>query len=295
MSKWKNELLGKWFAFLCAALVVVTTIAIVAFIAVQGTATFMNTGIKPSSVFFSSLWIPDRPADQGGPALGILPFFFGSIFVSLLAVLLSAPLSIMAAFFVQEIAPAWGKKLLQPAIELLAGIPSVVYGWLGLSILVPLIRNTFGGLGFSLLAGALVLAIMIMPTIVSISADSIRALPGTYKEAAIALGSTRWQVIRKVLLPAALPGILTGVILGLSRAFGEALAVQMVIGNVRIIPESLLKPATTLTSGITMDMGYTAMGSVWNNALWTMALILLAMSFVFIILIRIIGRRGIAK
>lgn len=292
--KWKNEILGKWTSFLCAGLVIMITLSIVSFIGIKGLSTFINTGISPVDVLFSSDWIPDRPDAEGGPALGILPFFVGSIVVSLLAVSLSAPLSIMAAFFINEIAPAWGKKMLQPAIELLAGIPSVVYGWLGLSILVPLIRNAFGGLGFSLLAGALVLAVMIMPTIVSVSVDTIRALPGSYKEAAFALGSTRWQAIRTVLLPAALPGILTGIVLGLSRAFGEALAVQMVIGNVREIPNSLFKPATTLTSGITMDMGYTVMGSLWNNALWTMALLLLLMSFVFIILIRLIGKKGLA-
>ncbi len=292
--KWKNELLGKWLSFLCAALVIVTTFAIVIFITMKGTSTFIGTGINPLEILFSSQWIPDRPAAQGGPALGILPFLLGSLAVSLLAVLISAPLSIMAAFFINEIAPAWGKKILQPSIELLAGIPSVVYGWLGLSLLIPLMRSVFGGMGFSLLAGSLVLALMIMPTIVSVSVDSIRSLPGSYKEAAIALGSTRWQVIRVVLLPAALPGILSGIILGLSRAFGEALAVQMVIGNVRELPTSLVKPATTLTSGITMDMGYTMMGSLWNNTLWTMALILLLMSFVFIILIRYIGRKGIA-
>lgn len=292
--KWKNEILGKWISLLCAGLVIVITLSIVTFIGIKGVSTFINTGITPVDVLFTSNWIPDRSDAEGGPALGILPFFVGSVVVSLLAVSLSAPLSIMAAFFVNEIAPAWGKKMLQPAIELLAGIPSVVYGWLGLSVLVPLIRNSFGGLGFSLLAGALVLAVMIMPTIVSVSIDTIRALPGSYKEASYALGSTRWQAIRTVLLPAALPGILTGIVLGLSRAFGEALAVQMVIGNVRVIPNSLFKPATTLTSGITMDMGYTVMGSLWNNALWTMALVLLLMSFVFIILIRLIGKKGIA-
>ncbi|HEX3031274.1 MAG TPA: phosphate ABC transporter permease subunit PstC [Bacillota bacterium] len=290
--KRRNELPGKYLSFLCAGLVIVTTFAIVAFIGVKGVSTFIGTGISPFNMLFSSTWIPDRAANEGGPALGILPFLTGSLAVSFIAVVVSGPLSVMAAFFINEIAPIWGKKYLQPAIELLAGIPSVVYGWLGLSVLVPIIRHYFGGMGFSLLAGGLVLAVMIMPTIVSVSVDSIRSLPGSYKEAAIALGSTRWQVIRRVLLPAALPGILTGVILGLSRAFGEALAVQMVIGNVRQVPSGLFKPATTLTSGITMDMGYTIMGSLWNNALWSMALLLLLISFAFIIIIRMIGRRG---
>ncbi|HEX3031354.1 MAG TPA: phosphate ABC transporter permease subunit PstC [Bacillota bacterium] len=292
--QWQKELPGKWLSTMCAGLVIITTLAIVAFIAVKGVSTFVGTGITPWGMLFSKTWLPDRPANLGGPALGILPFLSGSLLVSFIAVMLGGPLSVMAAFFINEIAPDWGKKYLQPAIELLAGVPSVVYGWLGLSILVPVLRNHFGGMGFSLMAGALVLTVMIMPTVVSVSVDTIRALPGSYKEAAIALGSTRWQVIRRVLLPAAMPGILTGIILGLARAFGEALAVQMVIGNVRQVPTGLFKPAATLTSGITMDMGYTAMGSLWNNALWTMALVLLLMSFLFIIAIRFIGRRSVA-
>lgn len=291
----KNELIGKWTSFLCVALVIVLTISIIFFIASKGLAIFFSNHISFSNVFLNTDWYPDRSAAEGGPSFGILPFLAGSIVVSLFAVLLSAPLSIISAFFITEIAPSIGQRFLQPAVELLAGIPSVVYGWIGLSVLVPFIRSTFGGLGVSVLAAGLVLAVMILPTTVSVATDRIKALPNSYKEASYALGSTRWQLIRRVLFPAALPGIMTGLILGLSRAFGEALAVQMVLGNVRKIPHSLLEPATTLTSGITMDMGYTAMGSPWNNALWTMALVLLIMSFFFIIIIRLVSKRGVNR
>jgi phosphate transport system permease protein len=157
---------------------------------------------------------------------------------------------------------------------------------------VPFIKRSFGGLGFSLLAGALVLAVMIFPTIASIAADSLRALPGDYKEASYALGATRWQTIRRVILPAAAPGILTGIVLGLARAFGEALAVQMVIGNSIRLPKSLLDPTINLTSIITLDMGNTVTGTPWNNALWSMALLLLLITFAFIILIHKIGSKG---
>jgi phosphate transport system permease protein len=201
----------------------------------------------------------------------------------------------MAAVFLTEIAPALGRRFIQPAIELLAGIPSVVYGYIGLSVLVPFIRNHFGGQGFSIMAGFLVLSVMILPTIITVSTESLRALPEQWKHAAIALGSTRWQTIRMVLIPAARSGLITGVVLGLARAFGEALAVQMVIGNVRKIPASILDPITTLTSAITMDMGYTVMGSLWNNALWSMALILLLISFFFILVIRMVSQRGVAR
>jgi len=186
-----------------------------------------------------------------------------------------------------------GKKLLQPAIEIFVGIPSVVYGWIGLTVLVPFISKHFGGLGFSLLAGILVLTIMILPTITSVSADTIKALPWEIREASYALGATRWQTIRKVILPAATPGILTGIVLGLARAFGEALAVQMVIGNRPALPLSFLQPMSTITSVITMDMANTVAGSVWNDALWSLALLLLLISLGFIVILKLIGRRRI--
>lgn len=287
-----SEMAGKALAFLCAGLVIVLTGAIIYFIGSKGLSTFFINGVSIKEFLLGTQWWPDRPPEQGGPVVGSFPFILGSVIVSLLAVCLSAPLSIIVAVFMVEIAPAWGQRLIQPAIELLAGIPSVVYGYIGLSVLVPFIRNHFGGQGFSILAGFLVLSVMILPTIISVSTDSLRALPEQWKHAAVALGSTRWQTIRMVLVPAARSGIITGVVLGLARAFGEALAVQMVIGNVRQVPSSILDPVITLTSAITMDMGYTIMGSLWNNALWSMALILLIMSFFFILVIRLVSRRG---
>ncbi|MDN5345128.1 MAG: phosphate transport system permease protein [Clostridia bacterium] len=286
-----REYVGKSLTFVCAATLIGITAAIVVFIAMQGLSTFVVNHIDPWRFLFSTAWQPDLPHEEGGPLVGTLAFTIGSVSVSLLAVLIGGPLSVVAAVFMVEIAPAWGQRLLQPAIEILAGIPSVVYGWIGLSVLVPFLRARLHTLGFSLLAGCLVLAIMIIPTVVSLSADSLRALSRDLKEAAYALGSTRWQTISRVLLPAAGPGILTAIVLGLARAFGEALAVQMVIGNTRSIPTSILSPMTTLTSAITMDMGYTIPGTPWNNALWSMSLLLLLITFGFIILIRLIGRR----
>lgn len=287
-----SEKLG-WFLTAGAAVTaIISTIIIVVFISTKGLSAFITDGVNLKDFLFSTQWFPDRPAEEGGPQVGILAFLTGSVVVSMLAVFLSAPLSIACAVFIAEIAPNWGQRVLQPAIEILAGIPSVVYGYIGLSVLVPLIRNSLGGLGFSVLAGFLVLSVMILPTIVSISTDTLRALPGEWKEAAYALGSTRWQAIRLVLLPAARSGLMTGIVLGLARAFGEALAVQMVIGNTRKIPSSILDPVITLTSAITMDMGNTPMGSLWNNALWSMGLLLLAMSFSFILIIRYITYKG---
>jgi len=293
--KYIIDKLGGTLTLLCASLVIVLTVSLIYFIGSKGLTTFFFNGVSLREFLFSAQWWPDRPAAEGGPLLGALSMIIGSILISLLAVGISAPLGVVVAVFLVEIAPGWGQRVLQPAVELLAGIPSVVYGYIGLSLLVPLIRGNIGGGGFSLLAGFLVLSVMILPTIISVSADGIRALPVEWKHASIALGSTRWQTIRLVLVPAARSGLITAVVLGLARAFGEALAVQMVIGNTRQIPISILDPMMTLTSAITMDMGATIMGTPWNNALWSMGLILLLMSLFFILLIRFVVRRGTAQ
>lgn len=287
--------LGMIFVFICAFLLVVITISIFYFVATKGLSTFLFDKRSIKEFLFSTIWQPDRVESNGGPAIGSLQFIIGSIFVSIFAILISTPLSISAAIFMVEIAKKLGQKILQPAMEIFVGIPSVVYGWIGLTVLVPFISKHFGGLGFSLLAGILVLTIMTLPTITSVSADAIKALPWEIREASYALGATRWQTIRRVIIPAAKSGILTAVVLGLARAFGEALAVQMVIGNRPAIPNSFLQPFSTITSIITMDMANTVTGSTWNNALWSLALLLLLISFGFIIIIRLVGRRRMYK
>ncbi len=288
----KHEFYGKAVVTVLGIFLIIITLCLVLFILSKGINTFTKDHVSIIDFLFSTTWKPESEP----PMVGVLIFFIGSLLVSLIALIISTPLSIGTAIFMTEISPKLGKKLLQPSIEIFMGIPSVVYGWVGLSVLVPFISKTFGGLGFSLLAGGLVLSIMIFPTITSVAADSFRALPSDFKEASYALGATRWQTIRKVLLPTAMPGILTGVVLGLARAFGEALAVQMVIGNAIGLPKSLLNSTTTLTSILTMDMGNTVDGSPWNNALWSMALLLLVISFLFIVLIHKIGsKRGAHK
>src|SRR5699024_6865118 len=182
------------------------------------------------------------------------------------------PLGISGAIFMTEIAPGWGKRILQPVIELLVGIPSVVYGFIGLTILVPFIRDKFEGssTGFSLLTGTIVLSVLILPTITTIATGAMASLPISLREDSYALGGTRLQTIWSVLVPAALPALLSAIVLGMARAFGEALAVQMVIGNVRDFPASILDPPATLTTIITLNMGHTTYGSVENNTLWSM-------------------------
>jgi len=288
MEEWQ----GKAYIFICIGFLLAILLSIVFFISSQGLITFSRFQVSIFEFLSGTVWEPERGAEAGGPVFGAFPFIFGSFAVTVLSALISAPLGVGAAIFMSEIAPSWGRKILQPVIELLVGIPSVVYGFVGLSLVVPMLRSVFGGLGFGLLAGTIVLSVMILPTITSVAYDSIRAVPESIKEASYALGATRWQTIRRALVPASLSGILTGVVLGMTRAFGEALAVQMVIGNVQRLPKSLLEPASTITSVLTLEMGNTVAGSAYNHALWSLALILLLMSFCFILLIRWIGRRG---
>lgn len=290
-QKFKSEYVGRGFAIFCGLLIVILTLSIIGFVASKGLSTFIKHGYSLTDFLFTSQWSPD--SDK--PKLGASIFIVGSTLVSIGAVIISAPISIALAIFMNYISPRIGEKVLQPALELFVGIPSVVYGWIGFSVLLPFIKKGFGGIGFSLIAGILVLSIMILPTIASIASDSVKTVPQSYLEASYGLGATRWQTISKVIVPAAKNGILTGVVLGLARAFGEALAVQMVIGNSIKFAKNLLSPTATLTSILTMDMGNTVSGTAWNDALWSLALLLLIISFVFIVAIRTIGKKGEIK
>ena len=223
----KTEYIGRGISTLCGIIIVVLTLSIIIFIASKGISTFTKSNYSLMDFLFSTEWNPE--GDK--PKLGAGIFIVGSTLVSLGAVLISAPISIALAIFMHYISPGLGKKIIQPSLELFVGIPSVVYGWIGISVLLPLIKAGFGGIGFSLLAGIIVLSIMILPTIASISSDAIKIVPRDYVEASYGLGATRWQTVSKVVVPAAKNGILTAIVLGLARAFGEALAVQMVIGN----------------------------------------------------------------
>lgn len=283
-----EEWTGKIYSSFCIVLLVVTIFSMVYFVATKGLSTFFQDGIAFGEVFGGTEWKP-----EGEPPLyGALPFILGSFSTSILAALIAAPLGICAALFMVEITPKFGKRYLQPVIELLAGIPSVVYGFVGLSVIVPFYRDIFPGQGLGIFAGATVLSIMILPTITSIATDALAALPPGLKEGSYALGATRWQTLYRTVLPTTMPALLTGVVLGMARAFGEALAVQMVIGNAPHIPRSLFESTSTLTSVITLSMGNTVMGSTQNNVLWTLALILMLMTFIFVFTVRWLERRA---
>ena len=274
-----------------AAFVVAMTFAIGIFLLWRGSATFTTYDHSVIEFLFSTDWNPTDSA-KGGGKVGAGIFIIGSLLTCAVALLIATPFSIGAALFMTEISPKLGRTLLQPTVEIFVGIPSVVYGWLGLTILVPFIKNTFQlQTGFSVLAASIVLAVMIFPTITSIAADAIASVPKSYRQAGYGLGATRWQVIYQIVLPSAKAGILSGVVLGLARAFGEALAVAMVIGKTKALPESLLSATTNLTSAIASDMGGAMEGSELNMALWSMALLLFLIAAACIACIHLLGGR----
>lgn len=187
---------------------------------------------------------------------GIFTFIVGSLFVTLGALILGVPFGVACALFLAELAPKKWANILKPLIELLAGIPSVVYGFMGVMWLAPIIRSSFGGPGLSILSASCVLAIMILPTIVGVSIDAIQAVPKSFREGSLALGATDWQTIWRIIVPSARSGILAGVILGMGRAVGETMAVIMIAGNAIQIPGSMLDSVRTMTANIAMEMGF---------------------------------------
>jgi len=283
-----NDRLSRYLFISSAILVSLIIICIIWFVGMQGLSTFKEVSIL--KFFTSSKWSPDNGQ------FGALTFIAGSIGTTFIAILLGGPLGLAGAIFLAEIAPPWVRGIMRPATDLFAGIPSVVYGYVGITVIVGFTgKLTNSSTGYGMLAAGIVLAIMILPTVISLSEDALRSLPGSYKEASLALGATRWQTIRRVLVPAASPGILTAFILAMARAIGETMAVQMVIGNSPRFPDSLGSPTSTLTSNIVMEMGNTPFGSTWNNALFMMAFILLIIALIMIILVRTASRKGAAR
>jgi phosphate transport system permease protein len=220
---------------------------------------------------------------------GILPMIVGSVYVTLLSLLIAVPLGVACAVFLAEVAPPNVRRFFRPMVQLLVGIPSVVYGLVGMVIIVPFIRQ-FGGSGYSVLAASIVLMAMILPTIISISEDSLRAVPAVYKQGALALGATHWQTIWHLLIPVARAGIISSVIRGMGRAIGETMAMIMVIGNSVIIPLSPLDSARTLTGNIAVEIQYAS--GLHQNALFATGIILFVLIIVLNSLAVLVLRRG---
>jgi len=245
--------------------------------------------IKVSEFLNGREWLPTaQPTAQ----LGVKPLILGTLWVSLGAILLALPLGLAAAVYLSEIADERIRKILKPLIELLAGIPSVVYGFFGLVIIVPLIQKAFNlPVGETALAGSIILGIMALPTIITISEDAMRNTPRAMKEASLALGASKWQTIYKVVIPYSASGITAGAILGIGRAIGETMAVLMVTGNAAVIPHSILEPVRTIPATIAAELGEVANGSMHYKALFALGCILFLITLFINLTVEFISNR----
>ncbi|WP_440131358.1 phosphate ABC transporter permease subunit PstC [Paenibacillus xylanexedens] len=283
--RWSNKL----FRVICissALLVCLILLSILVLMLRTGVLTFADVSLK--EFFFSTNWDPENEH------YGALTFILGTLALTGLTMLFAIPISVIVAVFLAEMTPKWLRQVLRPVLDLLVGIPSVVYGFLGLTILIPWLRDLSGNdLADGLLAASIVLTIMILPTISRISDDAISAVPNKYRDAAYALGTNRFQTITRVVLPAARGGITYAVILGMTRAIGETMAVVMVIGNTAQLPNSLFTPTSVLTSNIVMQISSVEFDSTWNRGLYMMGFILLAISILMIVAVRMFQRKGV--
>ena len=214
---------------------------------------------------------------------GTLPLILGSILVTVLSIVIALPLGVATAVFVREVAPRWAREVLKPIIEVLAGIPSVVLGFFGMTFVAPLVRELGAPTGLTAFSGAFILAYMALPTIISVAEDALDSVPKAYRDAGLAMGATRWQTIWRVVVPAARSGILTAVMLGMGRAIGETMAVMMVTGNAAVLPTSLasiFQPVRTMTATIAAEMGEVARGSTHYHALFGIGIILFVLTFI---------------
>lgn len=262
------------FVFLLAATVsIVAVILICVFLFASGIPAIGKIGF--TEFLTGTIWRPQNDL------YGILPMIIGSIYVTAGALIIGVPIGIFTAIFMAHFCPPWLYKIMKPATNLMAGIPSVVYGFFGLVILVPFVRDTFGGRGLSVLTASILLGLMILPTIISMSESAIRAVPKSYYEGGLALGASHERSVFSTVVPAAKSGIFAGVVLGLGRAIGETMAVMMVAGNQTIIPEHITDGVRTLTTNIVMEMGYAA--DLHREALIATAVVL----FVFILIINL--------
>ncbi len=266
---------------ICAASSFLVLLVIILFILREGLPAFIQVG------FFKFLFGIDWSPSRG--LFGILPMIAGSLAVTIGSIAIAIPLGVACAILLAEVAPLKIRSILRPAVELLVGIPSVIYGLVGMLIIVPAVRE-IGGTGYSVLAACIVLIAMVLPTIISISEDSIRAVPRKYKEGALSLGATQWQTIWHVLIPAARSGIGASIILGIGRAIGETMAMIMVIGNAVLIPTSPLDPARTLTGNIAVEINYAS--GLHANTLFATAIVLLAFIIILNSITMSVFKRG---
>lgn len=281
----RQEFVAKLLLRSASIFVVVAMGALLLYLATEGTKLFTVDHVSPFQFLFSPVFDPD------GRKPGSLVFIIGSLSITLFAIVIGGPFGIAVGVFLAELAPRRFVNMMKPAIEVLVGIPSVVYGWIGLTLLVPLIRTLTGSNGFGLMAAAIVLSVMILPTVITLSEDALKAVPDALREGSLAMGATRWQTIWRVLIPAAGSGLGVAVILGIARAIGETLAVQLVIGNASVLPTGLLSATAALPTEIVIDMAGAQQGSLLEHALFSMAFLLLLIAMLLILAVRFVMRR----
>lgn len=268
-----KEKLWEIIFLIAAGFSILAVLLICLFLFANGIPAMHKIGL--TNFMFGTKWKP------GNDLYGIFPMIAGSLYVTAGAILTGVPVGLMTAIFLSKFCPKWLHKMLKPAIDLLAGIPSVVYGFFGLMVIVPFVRNVFGGNGSSILTASLLLGMMILPTIISVSETALNAVPQSYYEGSRALGATHERSVFLTVLPAAKSGIMAGIILGIGRAIGETMAVIMVAGNQARLPDSVLKGVRTLTANIVIEMGYAT--DLHREALIATGVVL----FVFILLINL--------
>lgn len=249
--------------------------------------------LRPGDFFGGKEWYPTA---SPAPQYGLLPLLLGTLWVSLGAILLSLPFGIAVAVYLAEISTMRVRNILKPVIELLAGIPSVVYGFFGLVIIVPFLQKTFHlPVGETALAGSVVLAIMALPTIITVAEDAMRTVPRSMKEASLALGATHWQTIYRVIIPYSKSGITSAAVLGIGRAIGETMAVLMVTGNAAVIPHTLLEPVRTIPATIAAELGEASAGSGHYQALFMLGAILFVITMIISISVEFISSKKYSK
>ena len=272
---------------LCGIVAVGFVLCISVYLVISGLPAIREIGL--TNFLFGKVWAPTNATT--GPQFGILPFILTSVYGTAGALLLGVPVGLMTAIFLAKAAPPRLAAVIRTAVQLLAGIPSVVYGLVGMIVLVPAIRRAFGlGSGACLLAAILVLTVMVLPSIINVAETALQAVPREYEEASLALGATETETYFRVSLPAARSGVAAAVVLGVGRAIGEAMAIIMVAGNVANMP-GLFTSVRFLTTGIVSGMAYAAVGSLYQQALYSIALVL----FLFIMLINVVLNRFIKK
>jgi len=249
--------------------------------------------IPVKDVLLGTEWFPTATPS---PIFGIIPLLSGTLWVSFFAILIALPFGLAISIYLAEVAPPSVSKILKPIIELLNGIPSVVYGFFGLAVIVPLLQQTFNlPVGESGLAGSLVLALMALPTIITVAEDAMRNCPRTMREASLALGATQWQTIYKVVVPYSISGITSGVVLGIGRAIGETMAVLMVTGNAAVIPTSILEPLRTIPATIAAELGEAPAGGAHYQALFLLGVLLFFITLIINSCVEIVSVRNKTK